>query len=222
METRKNNNNTNNNNNKSNTIIPPAPPLSSLGPSVPLSDPMLYVPKMMFLTKGKGIHKDYLTSFELALRDADIADLNLVSVSSIKPPQCKIISRQEGRKYLRPGQIVFTILARSSTNEPNRLIAASIGLARPADDNTQHGYLSEHHSTGETAQKAGDYAEDMAMEMLATTLGLPNDPTLTWDQREEQWKLSEKIYKTQNFTQSAEGNKDGLWTTVISAAILII
>ncbi|HEU4824514.1 MAG TPA: arginine decarboxylase, pyruvoyl-dependent, partial [Nitrososphaeraceae archaeon] len=201
MEARKNNNN--NNNNKSNTIIPPAPPLSSLGPSVPLSDPMIYVPKMMFLTKGKGTHKDYLTSFELALRDADIADLNLVSVSSIKPPQCKIISRQEGRKYLRPGQIVFTILARSSTNEPNRLIAASIGLARPADDNTQHGYLSEHHSTGETAQKAGDYAEDMAMEMLATTLGLPNDPTLTWDQREEQWKLSEKIYKTQNFTQSA-------------------
>jgi arginine decarboxylase len=197
-------------------------PASSSSPSVSLSDPMLYVPKMMFLTKGKGVHKDYLTSFELALRDADVADLNLVSVSSIKPPQCKIISRQEGRKYLRPGQIAFTILARSSTNEPNRLIAASIGLARPADDNTQHGYLSEHHSTGETAQKAGDYAEDMAMEMLATTLGLPNDPTLTWDQREEQWKLSGKIYKTQNFTQSAEGNKDGLWTTVISAAILIL
>jgi arginine decarboxylase len=233
METSKNNshnnnNNNNNNNNKnsninSNMLVSPSqstPPSST--PSVLLSDPMLYVPKMMFLTKGKGIHKDYLTSFELALRDADIADLNLVSVSSIKPPQCKIISRQEGRKYLRPGQIAFTILARSSTNEPNRLIAASIGLARPADDNTQHGYLSEHHSTGETAQKAGDYAEDMAMEMLATTLGLPNDPTLTWDQREEQWKLSGKIYKTQNFTQSAEGNKDGLWTTVISAAILIL
>jgi arginine decarboxylase len=223
----KNNNNNNANNNQSNTIAPSfqSPPSIS-APSPPtfvsLSDPMLYVPKMMFLTKGKGIHKDYLTSFELALRDADIADLNLVSVSSIKPPQCKIISRQEGRKYLRPGQIAFTILARSSTNEPNRLIAASIGLARPADDNTQHGYLSEHHSTGETAQKAGDYAEDMAMEMLATTLGLPNDPTLTWDQREEQWKLSGKIYKTQNFTQSAEGNKDGLWTTVISAAILIL
>jgi arginine decarboxylase len=173
-----------------------------------LSNPMLYVPKMMFLTKGKGLHKDYLTSFELALRDEEIADLNLVSVSSIKP--------------LMPGQIVFTVLARSSTNEPNRLIAASLGLARPADDTQQHGYLSEHHPTGETAQKAGDYAEDMAMEMLATTLGLPNDPTLTWDQRKEEWKLSGKIYKTQNITQSAEGNKDGLWTTVISAAILIL
>jgi arginine decarboxylase len=122
---------------------------------------------------------------------------------------------------LQPGQIVFTIMARSATNEPNRLIAASIGLARPADD-SQHGYLSEHHSTGETAQKAGDYAEDIAMEMLATTLGLPNDPSLAWNEKEEQWRLSNKIYRTQNFTQSAEGHKDGLWSTVISAAVLIL
>ena len=186
-----------------------------------LSDPMTYIPKIMFFTKGRGTHKDYLTSFELALRDASISDLNLVSVSSIKPPQCKIVNKGEGRKYLKPGQIVFTVMARSSTNEPNRLIAASIGLARPADD-VQYGYLSEHHSTGETASKAGDYAEDLAMEMLATTIGLPTDPTLTWDQNEEQWKLSGKIYKTQNFTQSAAGNKDGMWTTVISADVLIL
>ena len=130
--------------------------------------------------------------------------------------QCKIVSKEEGRKHPKPGQITFT-----ATNEPNRLIAASIGLARPVDD-TQYGYLSEHHSTGETAQKAGDYAEDMAIEMLATVMGLPDDPTLAWDQREEQWRLSGKIYKTQNFTQSAQGHKDGLWTTVISAAVLIL
>jgi arginine decarboxylase len=144
-----------------------------------------------------------------------------LSLSEQSPPTCKIVNREEGRRHLRSGQIVFTVMARSSTNEPNRLIAASIGLARPVDD-TQYGYLSEHHSTGETATKAGDYAEDLAMEMLATTIGLPTDHTLTWDQREEQWKLSGKIYKTQNFTQSAQGNKDGLWTTVISAAIMIL
>lgn len=189
--------------------------------STSTSNPFLYVPKMMFFVKGKGIHKDQLTSFELALRDAGIADLNLVSVSSIKPSRCKIVSKQEGRKYLVPGQIVFNVMARSATNEPNRLIAASIGLARPVDD-TQYGYLSEHHSTGETTQKAGDYAEDMAMEMLASIIGLPDDPTLAWDQREEQWNLSGKIYKTQNFTQSAEGYKDGLWTSVVSSAVLIL
>ena len=185
------------------------------------ASPFLYVPKMMFFTKGKGVHKDYLTSFELALRDAGIADLNLVAVSSILPPHCKIVARQEGRKYLKPGQVTFAIMARSATNEPNRLIAASVGLARAAD-NTQYGYLSEHHSYGETGQKAGDYAEDMAMEMLATTLGLPNDPSLAWNEKEEQWRLSNKIYRTQNFTQSAEGHKDGLWTTVVSAAVLIL
>jgi len=176
---------------------------------------------MIFFTRGKGVHKDYLTSFESALRDASIGDLNLVFVSSIKPPLCKIVSKDEGRKHLKPGQIAFTVMARSATNEPNRLIAASIGLARPVDD-MQYGYLSEHHSTGETAQKAGDYAEDMAMEMLATVIGLPDYTTLAWDQREEQWRLSGKIYKTQNFTQSAQGHKDGLWTTVLSAAVLIL
>lgn len=185
------------------------------------ADALLYVPNKMFFTKGKGTHKDHLTSFELALRDAEIADLNLVSVSSIKPAHCKIVSIKEGRGSLHSGQIVFAVMARSATNEPNRLVAASVGLARPVDDN-QYGYLSEHHSTGETEQKAGDYAEDMAMEMLATSVGLTNDPSLTWDQKEEQWKLSGKIYKTQNFTQSAEGNKDGLWTTVVSAAIMIL
>lgn len=112
--------------------------------NVATTSPALYVPKMMFFTKGRGMHKDYLTSFELALREAEIADLNLVSVSSILLPHCKIVSRQEGRKHLLPGQVVFTIMARAATNEPNRLIAASIGLARPADE-SQHGYLSEHH-----------------------------------------------------------------------------
>lgn len=186
-----------------------------------ISNPSLYVPKMMFFTNGKGAHKDYLTSFELALRDAEMADLNLVPVSSILPPRCRIVSRQEGRKHLLPGEVTFAIMARAATNEPNRLVAASIGLARAADE-SQHGYLSEHHPTGETAQKAGDYAEDMAMEMLATTLGLPNDPSLAWNEKEEQWKLSGKIYRTQNFTQSAVGHKDGLWTTVVSAAVLIL
>ena len=185
------------------------------------SNSFQYIPKALFFTKGKGIHKDSLTSFELALRDARISDLNLVTVSSIKPPKCKILGISEGRKYLLSGQITFAVMARSSTKEPNRLIAASIGLANPKEDD-KYGYLSEHHSTGETAQKAGDYAEDMAMEMLATTMGLPNDPSLTWDDKEEQWRLSGKIYNTQNYTQSAEGNKDGLWTTVVSAAVFIL
>jgi arginine decarboxylase len=181
----------------------------------------MLVPKKVFFTRGKGIHKDRLTSFELALRNARIANLNIVGVSSILPPNAKIVGREEGLKHMLPGQIAFAVMARAETNEPNRLIAASIGAARPVDK-THHGYLSEHHPTGETAEKAGEYAEDMAIEMLATTLDLPNDASLKFIDRENTWKLSGKIYRTQNFTQSAEGNKDGLWTTVVSAAVLVI
>ncbi len=175
----------------------------------------------IFFTKGVGIHKERLASFEAALRDAGIAPFNLVMVSSIFPPGCKKISREEGLKFLKPGQIVYAVMARNETNEPNRLIAASIGCALPADSN-QYGYLSEHHSCGETDQKAGDYAEDLAASMLATTLGIEFDSNTAWDEREQIYKMSGKIIKTTNITQSAIGNKDGLWTTVIAAAVFIM
>lgn len=175
----------------------------------------------IFFTKGVGVHKDYLTSFELALRDAGIAPFNLVTVSSIFPPNCKRVSREEGLKIMMPGSIVFCVMARQATNEPNRLIAASIGAALPQDPNA-YGYLSEHHPFGETDSKAGEYAEDLAASMLATTLGLEFDPNAAWDEREQIYKSSGKIFKTTNITQSAEGNKHGLWTTVLASAVLIM
>lgn len=141
-----------------------------------------FVPKKMFFTKGVGYHKEYLQSFEMALRDAGIAEYNLVTVSSIFPPNCKRVSKDEGKKMLNPGQVVFCVMARNSTSEPNRLIAASIGLAQPADANN-YGYLSEHHPFGETEQKCGEYAEDLAATMLASTLGLEFDSNAAWDER---------------------------------------
>ena len=178
------------------------------------------VPKRLFLTKGVGKHKERLTSFELALRDAGIASQNLVRVSSIFPPNCKLISRKEGLKYLHHGEVVFAVVAESSTREPHRLTAASIGLAIPGDRNT-YGYLSEHHSFGESEEEAGDYAEELAAEMLATTLDLDFDPDKSWDEKKEIYRISNKIVRTANITQTAVGNKKGLWTTVIAAAIMI-
>lgn len=180
----------------------------------------MYVPTRLFFTKGVGRHKEYLQSFELALRDAKIEKCNLVTVSSIFPPGCRRISTEDGLKILQPGQITFAVMARNATNEPNRLIAASIGVAQPADQ-TQYGYLSEHHPFGETDEKAGEYAEDLAATMLATTLGVEFNPDADWDEREKVYKMTGKIVKTYNVTQSAEGHKDGLWTTVIATAILL-
>lgn len=179
------------------------------------------VPTKIFFTKGVGRHKEELASFEMALRDAGIEKFNLVSVSSIFPPGCKIVSRVQGLQDLKPGQIVFCVMYQNRSNEPNRLMAASVGLALPADSN-QYGYLSEHKSFGETEEKAGEYAEDLAASMLATTLGLEFDPAAAWDEREQLYKASGKIIKTTNITQSAIGNKDGLWTTVLAVAVFIM
>jgi arginine decarboxylase len=174
----------------------------------------------MFFTKGVGRHKDYLQSFGLALRDAGIEKCNLVTVSSIYPPNCKRIPKEEGLKLLQPGAITFCVMARNATNEPNRLIAASVGVAQPADTSL-YGYLSEHHPFGESDERAGDYAEDLAATMLATTLGLEFDPDTAWDEREKMFKMSGKIIRTFNVTQSAEGDKRGIWTTVVATAVLL-
>ncbi len=178
------------------------------------------VPKKIFLTKGVGKHKEKLASFELALRDAGIEAYNLVPVSSIFPPRCKLVSRKEGLAELTPGQILFLVLSKLSTNEPNRLIAASVGLAIPQDRNTW-GYLSEHEDYGETDEKAGDYAEDLAASMLASTLGIPFNPDQSYDEKKLLWKISGKIVRTTHITQSADGDKNGLWTTVVAAAVLL-
>lgn len=178
------------------------------------------IAKQIFMTKGVGKHRERLTSFEMALRDAGIAAFNLVRVSSIFPPGCKLIGKKHGLRQLRPGQVVFCVMSEASTNEANRLTAASVGIARPRDAD-QYGYLSEHHSHGQTEKIAGDYAEDLAAEMLATTLGVDFDPNQSWDEKRELWKISGQIVNTRNITQSAIGDKDGLWTTVIAAAVLI-
>lgn len=180
----------------------------------------MILPKKIFLTKGVGIHKEKLSSFELALRDAGIAPFNIVRVSSIYPPYCKMIPREAGLKYLTPGQVLFTVLAESATNEPNRLIASSVAMALPKSAE-HYGYLSEAHTYGWTEKKTGEYAEDLAAEMLATILGVKFDPDESWDRKREIWKISNEIVKTKSITQSAVGPKNGNWITVIAAAVLI-
>lgn len=181
---------------------------------------MGFVAEEMFLTRGVGRHREKLASFELALRDARIAEYNIVRVSSIFPPHCRMLSRKEGLKKLQTGQVLYCVVAEASTNEPHRLIASSIGVAIPRD-RSHAGYLSEHHAYGMKEDRAGDYAEDLAAQMLATVLGVDFDPEAAWDARKEVWQISDEIVTTRNITQSAVGDKSGLWTTTVAAAVLI-
>ena len=185
-----------------------------------MSGPNPLLPTKIFLTRGLGVHKERLTSFEMALRDARIARYNVVNVSSIVPPRCELIDRDSGLELLVPGQITFAVMSRQDTNEPNRLAAASLGIALPKDPD-RFGYLSEHHAHGQSEKVAGDYAEDLAASMLATILGLPFDPEKAWNERREEWNLSGQIVRTMNITAAGEAPADGSWLTVVAAAILL-
>ena len=179
------------------------------------------LPKRMFFTQGVGYHRKKLQSFELALRDAGIEKQNLVTVSSIFPPECEIIPKEDGIKDLRTGQLIFAILARETTNEPNRLVSAAIGLARPRDKK-HYGYISEHHSFGETEIQAADFAEDLAATMLASTLGIELDPDVAWDERKQVYQVGPSQFVSQSICQSSKGHRDGLWTTVVACAVMLL
>ena len=181
---------------------------------------MRLIPRKLFLTRGAGVHKEKLTSFEMALRDAGIAHFNLVRVSSIFPPGCKIVTREEGLPLLQAGEIVFAVIAEMSSNEPGRRIASSICVARRAYSD-KYGYLSDHHSYGQTEREAGDYAEDLAATMLATTLGIAFDAEKDYNARKEQYLIGGEIVDTTSITMAVSAEAGGVWTTVISAAILI-
>mgnify|MGYP006254658317 CR=1 FL=1 len=180
-----------------------------------------WVPKKIFLTKGKGHSKERLTSFELALREAGIASLNLITVSSILPPKCEFIKQGAGTNMLSPGQVVPVVLARSDSNVFGEIVSSGVGVAIPKDEE-HYGYLSEHHCLGMDDYSMEEYVEDLAAEMLATTYGVSFDPDASWDEKRELWKIDNRIVKTESITQTAKVDKDGYWCTTVSAAVLLL
>jgi len=180
-----------------------------------------WIPKKIFLTKGKGLSKERLTSFELALREAGIASLNLITVSSILPPKCEFVTQEEGTNILSHGQVVPVVLARSDSNTFGDLVSSGVGVAIPKD-NEHYGYLSEHHCVGMDDYSMEEYVEDLAAEMLATTYGVNFDPDASWDEKRELWKIDNRIVKTESIIQTAKVDKEGYWCTTVSAAVLIL
>src|SRR6516162_7947434 len=181
---------------------------------------MRFVPNGVFLASGVGVHRHRLTAFEFALRDADIEQQNLVTVSSILPPRCELITRAAGVATLSPGEITFCVMARSETNEAGRRIAAGIGLARPKDP-AHYGYISEHHAFGMTEADMRDYVEDLAATMLASTLGIEFNPDAAWDERKRVYQMSDLIVDTHSIVASAHGAPRGDWTCVVAAAVFL-
>lgn len=180
----------------------------------------MYVPRYMFFTKGIGKNKERLSSYENALGNARIAQFNLVTVSSIFPPDCKIVDIDTGLSLIEPGEIIHCVMAKEQSKEPGRRLVSSIGLALPSESG-RYGYLSEHHGFGQTEIEAGEYAEDLAASMLATTLGIEFDPEKDYDERREVYRMSGKIVESQHISQAALGAEGNLWTTVLAAAVFV-
>jgi arginine decarboxylase len=179
---------------------------------------MFPIPKSVFLTRGIGVHRHLLNAFEYALRDADIEQQNLVTVSSILPPGCELITPAAGIATLSPGEITFCVMARAETNERGRRVAAGIGLARPKDS-ARYGYISEHHAFGMTEPEIGDYVEDLAATMLASTLGIEFNPDAAWDERKRVYEMGDLIVDSLSITAAAEGAANGDWTCAVAAAV---
>ena len=180
----------------------------------------MLVPKKAYLTRGHGVHREPLVAFELALRDAGIAAQNLVAVSSILPPGCPLIVRQDGERYLQPGQILYVVLSRNDTTRHIGHLGASIGVAVPADAR-QHGFVSEYHSEGLSESAMNRHAEDLAATMLGTLQGIPLDPALDWEERTRVLAHAGTIRTRESISMVTDA-ADGVATCVLAACVFVM
>ena len=176
------------------------------------------IPKKLFLTKGKGVHAHRLQSFELALRDAGIETCNLVHVSSIIPPNCNIISQEEGIQNIKPGQITFCVLAVHRTKRKHQQIGASIGLARPKNRDI-HGYIAEHHQNQCSPDSIKKHAEELALRMLSTTVGFTGKQK--FEKNDQQLTSFQKDCEIDSIFEYESDTVKDKWTTVLAAAVFL-
>jgi arginine decarboxylase len=182
---------------------------------------MKLIPRRYFLTTGTGVHEKDMRSFEEALREAGIEACNLVKISSVIPPGCKRISREEGLQAISPGMITFAVQAESSTNEPGQIIAAGIGIAQPKDD-TLFGYLTEvEEAVGREADDVQEDVEEMAIENLITFWGSKTDAEELMRKGKKHYEFQGRKVEVDSVVATAKGHEERLWTTVIVCAVFL-
>jgi arginine decarboxylase len=179
------------------------------------------VPKMFFLTSGVGVHEKDLRAFEEALRDAGINRCNLIKTSSIIPRGCKRITREEGMKYIQPGQITFAVLAQSQTNEPGQQVIAGIGMAQPKDPSL-YGYLTEiEEMIGLSDEEVEQDVIEMAIENLVTEWNPKFEGEKVYRKGKKNYSLEGHDVMVDSIVQSAKGADGNKYTIALAAAVFI-
>lgn len=109
-----------------------------------------------FLGSGATDAPTPLNAFDHALLDAGVGDCNLIRLSSILPPGCQRVERQQ----LPYGALVPVAYADMTSSEVGAWISAAVSVAIPADP-TLPGLIMEHHGFGrlvETEAKVREMA----------------------------------------------------------------
>ena len=183
-----------------------------------------FVPEKVFFFKLKWFHEDELVSFELALRDAGVEMFNFVPVSSIYPPNCEVVDYQEWIKYLKPGQIVFCVMARYSSNKPGEKIFSSVWCAFPKDK-SKWWYFTEYHGTISGLKQKIE--NDKKIKTAIDFFGVNLEWEIDW------WKYAEQSARYMletGFEQEVESSQsiyqeaivpENKWATVLSIAVFI-
>jgi len=116
------------------------------------------MPTRYFLASGASDGYTPLNAFDGALLKAGIGNTNIVKMSSIVPPHCKLVAPIA----LPPGALVPTAYAAITSDIPGEIISAGIAVALPEDEN-QNGLIMEYSAKGERA-KIEEIVRNMAME----------------------------------------------------------
>ena len=141
--------------------------------------------------------------------------------ASVIPPACQLISREEGIRLPRPGQITFAIIAQTETNEPGQIISAGIGMAK-SKDKTQHGFLIEvEQAIGRTPEDVEQDVIEMSIENLVTQWDKTFDGEKVFRKAKKNYKIGDQQILVDSFVQTAKGAEQNKWTVAVVLAVFI-
>lgn len=167
----------------------------------------MIVPRRVFLTAGQGQHSDRIHAFELALREAGIEQCNLVPVSSVLPPECRIVDREEGTSALVPGAITFCVMARDESHCEGAPLSASVCIAVPKD-RSRHGYIGECAGNGRAPEEVDAAARELAQGMMATSSDIDTS-------------RADEICAAAPTISCVTRSKDGVWNVAVAVAVFL-
>ena len=88
----------------------------------------------IYLTTGKGEGPTPLAAFDAALRDAGVANYNLICLSSVIPPHSEIVPTKFAPPGDEYGHRLYVVMARHDTQQRGETAWAALGWTQDVGD----------------------------------------------------------------------------------------